>query len=571
MKKLLLALLILQSSLTVNICISQWVAQSSGTTSYLYSTHFENDLTGWATGTSALIKKTTNGGTNWFTQTSGQPFGAFNRVFFVDALTGWIVGDQVYTNTIILKTIDGGNNWAMQPGGTNRIFYSCHFLNSNTGWAVGMNSTLYVGLVVKTTDGGNTWNEQMNGPTDRFLSCFFLDSNTGWVGGVNSFAKTTNGGTNWTVIPIGTLSVNGLFFTDLLSGFMAENSSKIQKTTDGGLTWNISYTGNSSFRSVYFINPATGWACGMQGKIIKTTDAGTTWATQTTPITQDINSIHFVNPMIGYAVSSGGTILKTTNGGESPQLSTLTIHRYNINKPILMGQNTLDTISIITNNPAVGFVQDINVSLDTIVNNYDGELEISLMHLGVTDTIVYRVGGTGSNFYRTVLNDSALVPIESGTPPFVGQYRPSRPLIQFRNLPMQGIWMLRIFDRTRSLTGVIKSWGITITYSPNIGIGNTQNIIPEKCMLYQNYPNPFNPSTNIRYQITDYKFVSLKIFDLLGREVTTLVNEIQKRGLYETQFSVNSISGCDIPSGIYFYSLYVDGMMMDTKKFVLLK
>jgi photosystem II stability/assembly factor-like uncharacterized protein len=570
MKKLFSALLILQIILNVNFCFPQWLTQSSGTTSYLYSTHFENDQTGWATGTSALIKKTTNGGTNWFTQTSGQPFGAFNRVFFVDALTGWIVGDQVYANTIILKTIDGGNTWTMQAGGTNRIFYSCHFLDANTGWAVGMSTTTYSALVVKTTDGGTTWNEQLNGGTGRLLSCFFLNASLGWAGGVNSFVKTSNGGISWDIITT-SLTSNGLFFTDPQTGYMAENSSRVEKTTDGGLNWNVVYTGNGTIKSVYFINPATGWACGVQGKIVKTTDAGATWTVQTTPITQDLNSIHFVNPMTGYAVSSGGTILKTTNGGESPQLSTLTIHRYNINKPILMGQNTLDTINIIIDNPAVGFVQDINVSLDTIVNNYDGELEISLMHLGVTDTIVYRVGGTGSNFYQTVLNDSALVPIESGTPPFVGQFRPSRPLIQFRNLPLQGIWMLRIYDRTRSLTGVIKSWGITITYSPNIGIGNAQNIIPEKCMLYQNYPNPFNPSTNIRYQISESKFVSLKIFDLLGREVTTLVNEIQKPGLYETQFSINSIANFEIPSGIYFYSLYMDGALMDTKKFLLLK
>lgn len=570
MKKLFLIVIVVQLTLNINKCISQWVQQVSGTTVYMNSAHFESGMLGWITGNSATIRKTTNGGINWVTQNSGQPFGSLNSVFFIDPFTGWIVGDQVNTNTLILKTIDGGNNWTLQPVGGSKIFYSCFFLNPSVGWAVGMSNS-YNGLIYYTSDGGLNWSQQAVPQTSRFLTCYFINNN-GWAGGINSFASTSNGGLSWDTISSSYI-INGLHFVDPMNGYMAENSGKIYKTTNGGLNWNLSYTGSGTMKSVFFFDIAYGWTCGTGGKIYKTSNGGINWAIQTTPVTQDLNSIYFVTPLMGYATGSGGVILKTTNGGESiSPSSTLTIHRYNINKPILLNQFTLDTINIVTDNAAPGFTQDVNVYLDTIINNYDYELEIALIHQGIIDTIVYRVGGNGSNFYRTVLNDSAIIPIEGGTPPFVGQYKPSRPLSQFNNLPTTGTWILRIYDRAKkNLSGVIKSWGITVTYTPNIGIRKIQDIIPDRCMLYQNYPNPFNPSTNIKYQITDKKSINLKVFDLLGREVATLVNEIQNPGIYETKFSVNSITNDQLPSGIYLYSLYIDGVRIDTKKFVLIK
>jgi hypothetical protein len=110
-------------------------------------------------------------------------------------------------------------------------------------------------------------------------------------------------------------------------------------------------------------------------------------------------------------------------------------------------------------------------------------------------------------------------------------------------------------------------YGDTITTLINIISNNT----PDKYSLSQNYPNPFNPSTNIKYQVKDNSFVTLKIFDILGKEVATLVNEKQSPGTYETQFPNNLITSNQLPSGIYFYSLFVDGDKIDTKKMVLLK
>lgn len=99
--------------------------------------------------------------------------------------------------------------------------------------------------------------------------------------------------------------------------------------------------------------------------------------------------------------------------------------------------------------------------------------------------------------------------------------------------------------------------------------------VPNTYLLEQNYPNPFNPSTTIRYTIAASVFVSLKVYDVLGREVATLVNEDKSVGSYEVKFSAKggSASGgnaFNLTSGIYFYRIQT-GSMVETKKMILLK
>jgi hypothetical protein len=103
------------------------------------------------------------------------------------------------------------------------------------------------------------------------------------------------------------------------------------------------------------------------------------------------------------------------------------------------------------------------------------------------------------------------------------------------------------------------------SYSEIIGIKNTSTEMPYTFSLFQNYPNPFNPSTNIKYQIPKNSFVSLKVFDLLGREVQTLVNEKQSAGIYEVKFD-----GTNLSSGIYFYKIETPDFSK-TMKMILVK
>jgi hypothetical protein len=138
---------------------------------------------------------------------------------------------------------------------------------------------------------------------------------------------------------------------------------------------------------------------------------------------------------------------------------------------------------------------------------------------------------------------------------------------------------------TRTDTGLATQWSMAITlvgsdlYAGSWGqgvwrrplseiissVGASNLTVPAKFYLDQNYPNPFNPSTTINYQLPRQSQVTLKVFDVLGREVSTLVNENKKPGSYEVEFD-----GSKLPSGVYFYRLQA-GIFLETKKLLLLK
>ena len=94
---------------------------------------------------------------------------------------------------------------------------------------------------------------------------------------------------------------------------------------------------------------------------------------------------------------------------------------------------------------------------------------------------------------------------------------------------------------------------------------NDFNEIPKTYSLSQNYPNPFNPTTVINYSIPKRSFVTLKVYNVLGREVATLVNKEQNAVNYKVTFN-----GVNLPSGVYFYRIHA-GKFVETKKLLLLK
>jgi len=100
-------------------------------------------------------------------------------------------------------------------------------------------------------------------------------------------------------------------------------------------------------------------------------------------------------------------------------------------------------------------------------------------------------------------------------------------------------------------------------------IGNIKegqnSILPTKYELSQNYPNPFNPTTKINFALPKSGFVTLKIYDILGREIKTLVNEIKQAGNYTVDFNASEFS-----SGVYFYRIE-SGTFSEIKRMVLIK
>jgi len=136
--------------------------------------------------------------------------------------------------------------------------------------------------------------------------------------------------------------------------------------------------------------------------------------------------------------------------------------------------------------------------------------------------------------------------------------------------------LMKISDASDSTIFDISDTTFTIDMFP--AVENSSGLFPDEFALMQNYPNPFNPVTNIGFTISDFGFVTLKVFDILGNEIATLVNEEKQPGTYEVEFSIYSDEGRNLTSGIYFYQLKIRGPeinsgqgFIETKKMVLLR
>ena len=131
-----------------------------------------------------------------------------------------------------------------------------------------------------------------------------------------------------------------------------------------------------------------------------------------------------------------------------------------------------------------------------------------------------------------------------------------------------------VYDSDNATTWGIGNFDNTTTLIENENVENPIN----SYMLYQNYPNPFNPSTKISWQAPEGSWQTLKIYDMLGNEIATLVDEYKPAGVYEISFNMAQISRSEISSGVYFYQLKADDpstgsgrSFVQTKKMILLK
>jgi photosystem II stability/assembly factor-like uncharacterized protein len=421
--------------------------------------------------------------------------------------------------------------WVVYSTGTNRAIYDIYFVNANTGWAVGDS------IITKSTNGGLNWVRQNYTyiVNTSLNSVRFINENTGYAAGGHHTGfydfyykyiyKTTNGGLNWNLIfndqggansyitKIFPIDQNNLFIT---SAGSSNNSASggLVKSTDGGYTFFYTYSKGEG-NSIFFINANTGWVSfyywidvpSWIGRICKTTNGGVNWFEQykdSVYYSSKINSIYFANQNTGYAVSkkfNGKTrFLKTTNGGTN--WDSISYNHYKYNSVFFVNENTgWIGGSASTDSSCIGYTTNGGLSWTLQKKNYLAEV-----------TNIYFINNlTG---WATLYNSSNIL---------------------------------------RTTTG-----GVSF-------ISNISNEIPSEYYLYQNYPNPFNPATNIKYQISKKSNVVIKIFDILGKEIATLVNEKQTQGTYEVSFD-----GINLPSGIYFYRITA-GDFSDIKRMILLK
>jgi hypothetical protein len=119
-------------------------------------------------------------------------------------------------------------------------------------------------------------------------------------------------------------------------------------------------------------------------------------------------------------------------------------------------------------------------------------------------------------------------------------------------------------DSATGDTGILRAWCLVIQFNcPTGGIKTIE--IPNYYFLNQNYPNPFNPSTTIKFGMPEAEVVKVVVYDILGREVRTLLNEFRNPGTYEVNFDATSLS-----SGIYFYKIETPNFTQ-TRRMLLVK
>jgi photosystem II stability/assembly factor-like uncharacterized protein len=391
----------------------------------------------------------------------------------------------------------------------------------------------------------NIWVQQNSGTTYKLSAMSFINPNNGFICGYQStIIKTTNGGNNW--IPV-TAPLN-----NYLDIFMVSENIVIAggivpqliRTTNAGLNWTIIDTGHVS--SMQFINSQTGWIAST--KVLKTTNGGLNWTRYNLYNNRMPYGVYFSDSQTGYAYGEVSEtpwhyshfVQKSVNGGANwsevlyiPNMGTTIFH------------------GIYFINANTGFIGGFGSVFKT-VNGFQNWIEYLTPGIYAVTNFFFINSSTG-----WVVSDLSFT-TNTGvnwTKSINGYFND----VQFVN----------------PLTGWVCGEG-GIIYKTTTGGISAVNLqgeeVPVEFNLYQNYPNPFNPATMIKFIIPENGKAKmkndktiLKVFDLIGKEVATLVNEKLKAGTYEVMFD-----GSNLPSGIYFYQLNA-GNFLETKKLILLK
>jgi photosystem II stability/assembly factor-like uncharacterized protein len=437
-----------------------------------------------------------------------------------------------------IYTTNSGVNWLISTlPDSARAVVKIQMLNLSTGFIAGSCNTNVIDY--------NTRHRKNSGflcnPPEfmkRYFSSIGMDHDEIYSKGM--FLKTTDGGQhwlNWGSLPANIQDVVGLKFININTGFITASiytgsaeKYEILKTSDGGSSWSSSIVKDSVYLyDIFSIDDNNIFVCGLKfssgtpnGIILKSTNSGVNWVTQFISNTIQIKDISFPNSTTGFAIAEAWgisvKILKTTDSG---------------------------------NNWSISVTLPVNTELNRIKFVYGQEKGIATGADNITSfsrSLIYRTTNSGANWSSYSINDSNIFNDQS--------------------LIDQNIWFV---------CGGISNPIIYKSFNGGaIGIKQLGNQIPVQFSLYQNYPNPFNPTTKIKFDIAlDSRFrgnnnVLLKVYDALGREVQTLVNEPLQPGTYEVDFPAPTGDGSNLASGIYYYTFSARDYL-GTKKMIILK
>jgi photosystem II stability/assembly factor-like uncharacterized protein len=410
-------------------------------------------------------------------------------------------------------------------------YKSVKAVDANVAWAAGWGAG-FSGCVRRTTDGGTTWNWAGGSTFDTVFAVNIeaVDANTAWIATIKNqnpwgtyIHKTTNGGATWAMVygnhdPSAYLDAIKMFDSTygIALGDPVGGRWMILSTGDGGETWDPIGTEPNQIGAEWGANNGLAtigdthiwFTPGANGnRVYRTTNGAQTWSYSTLPFTYFTQAIKFLDTQVGVV---GGN-----DASNWPYLDTCASAAARTTN----GGTTWTSITI----PGTGAISAIAGSGSHLFATHGRNIYYSsdrglTWSLSLADTCKYFEGMSfvvsGSNFTGWAVAWGGLIAKFSG-----------------------------ILQSAEEITGEL----------------------PKSFALEQNYPNPFNPSASIKYQIPSTDHVTLKVYDLLGREVATLVNEVKQPGTYSVQWDATNVA-----SGIYFYRLQA-GDFTQTRKLILLR
>jgi photosystem II stability/assembly factor-like uncharacterized protein len=422
--------------------------------------------------------------------------------------------------------------------------YSTVFTDNQTGFIAGGIGSSSIGSILKTTDAGNSWSLVCTGP-GQYTSLSFPSANIGfscsWYGAV---VKTIDGGLTWFSSQVDSKNLTDIYFIDNNTGFTVGYNGGIFKTLNGGTTW-IPFAGYyQNMTGVFFADANTGYICGNNQNgggtiLLKTTNTGNVWIPASYSF-HSIDNLFFLNAnkgfLVGMLTQNNPAIWKTTNGGSSWEAKFTgfgakpsQIYFYNSNVGVVVAGNGLIFRTI---NGGENWIQDNSGTTQ------------SLFGTCITNNGI----GYASGFGGTLLKSSSFNYIYCGN----------------------GTHKVYICHNGHTICVDTNAIQAHLNHGDYLGMCN-ENLVPENgenqntVKLFNNYPNPFNPSTIIRFYLPTESNAKLSIYDLTGKEIMRLVDNVLPAG--EHEFVWNA---ADYASGIYYYKLEASDIKV-INKMVLMK
>lgn len=403
-------------------------------------------------------------------------------------------------------------NWNFQPTGLTSNFKAICRDKNDAIWICGFDDHHYRGYIMMTTDGGANWTIQWSDSDYDVRDISFY------------------GDYGWAVVNL-----------DRFYG-------QILRTTDGGNTWNL-YSKLYDYRVIFwcqFINENDGYALEKYWgglRLLKTTNSGKTWQRyQFRSYGFETKQGFFINKDTGwFAGTQRGDIMKTTDGGLS-WVELPNMHYY-------AGLNSVFFI-----NENVGWAVGTQ---GVIFKTKDGGEHWILQTYGDDNQELTNLFFINEK-RGWAIGDKGIIKItrDGGNSWFEIEAPTCNSLKDIYFIDKDNGWVVG------ENAVLLKTSNGGLTFVDN----TASSIIITNYLLKQNYPNPFNPATKIQYDIPKVSFVTLKVYNVLGQEVATLVNEKREAGRYDVEFSAKG----GLTSGVYFYRL-VAGAYVSTKKLIIVR